>query len=282
MHEVVQQFVFEFYQSKFPMYDASDHRLYLALNDLCRALGLKNDAQRRRVLEDPALEGCSTTLEVETPYRDTVRVQQALCLWVERLPYWLGTLEISRVKPELVERIVLYKREMADALWAMYRSDILPSDILAELDTRVPLERKRYLQAADELAELRRELGGVGEHMQQVDRRLGDIHERLSVIEARYVGVPVNSEQQAHIKKMVAAVAMAFYDTDDGKKRGKGACFAAVWNNLKERFNVADYPELAADQMPAIVDYLKKRYSHFAPGLPFPSAFLRGDQKNLF
>lgn len=43
--------------------------------------------------------------------------QDAICLPLRKLPGWLMTLQPSRIKPEIREKVVMYQNECDDALW---------------------------------------------------------------------------------------------------------------------------------------------------------------------
>ena len=68
-----------------------------------------------------------------------------LCLWMNRLPYWLGTIDAKRIR----QRVIVFKREFADVAWAAFRSEILPTDVLAEVDATLPQSQQAYLAARD-------------------------------------------------------------------------------------------------------------------------------------
>jgi hypothetical protein len=53
--------------------------------------------------------------------------QELLSLPLEYLPGWLFGVNASRVRPELKERIMLYRRECYRALWNVFKHDIMPS-----------------------------------------------------------------------------------------------------------------------------------------------------------
>ena len=196
------------------------------------------------------------------------------------MPYWLGSIDVERVRPELRERIVLYKREMADVLWAAFRSSIFPPEVLAEMDAHLPPANQRYLQAADELAALRQELGLVGGQLSGVGQRLDGLEGRMQSIEAKFVGEPLGPQQQAHLKEMISAVAMAFYETTQGHAKGKGGCFSLTWHDFYRQFHIANYPELPAARMAEAVQYLAGQYRFYA-GAGLPEVFRRGDQQRM-
>lgn len=284
--QIVQQYLFEFYGSRLPLYWMSDRRMYLPLRELCRAIGINAQAQKRRIQRNPAMQAALVAVSVQLAYGEggAVRAEEIDGLWIERFHYWLGSIDASRVgDPAIRQRLILYQREAADALWALFRSDLFPPEILAEMDTHLPIQRQHYLQAADDLAGLRRELSQVGTQISGMGQRLEGLEGRLQSLEARFIGTPINPQQQSHLKEMLSAVAAAFYATPQGREKGRGGCAALSWHDFYCEFHIANYPELPAEQMGAAQQYLAGRYRFYAgPQAALPEVFRRGDQPALF
>jgi hypothetical protein len=94
------EFPFEFYSEIFSVVLASDRRLYLPLNQICEALQIDTNAQAQRIRRDEAISDALIQLPLWVPYGEEGAVQsrRVLCLWLNRLPYWLGTIDANRIK----------------------------------------------------------------------------------------------------------------------------------------------------------------------------------------
>ena len=104
-----------------------------AVQEACEALGIDARSQRKRIQRDEAIADRLVNIPLETPYRDTTRVQEVACLNLRALPYWLGTIDAARVKAEHQKKVILFKREFAEAAWFVFRSDMVPPEVLAEM-----------------------------------------------------------------------------------------------------------------------------------------------------
>jgi hypothetical protein len=129
MH-VVKNAAFSFYGEVFGAYLASDHQWYVPLYALCDALGIDTSGQRRRIKRDPAIANRLVSLSIETPYRGTSRVREVACLNLQALPYWLAIIDVGRVNEEHRPKIISFRRDLAEASWSFFRSDILPPELL--------------------------------------------------------------------------------------------------------------------------------------------------------
>jgi len=267
------QFPFEFYGSHYSVYLASDRRLYVPLADLCDAMEIDTNAQAQRIRRNEAIDDALISLPLPVPYGDegALQTRQLLCLWLNRLPYWLGTIEASRI-PDADRRrqVVRFQREFADVAWAAFRSEILPEEMRAEMDATLPPGQQRYLATMDEAATMRREL-------EQVGGRLGDVEERLGHLEARIRGTDfINQAQAQRYQVMVNVLASIL------KQRGKGYQ-ATVHAEVKRTFDVPSYQLIPQEEFPRVVDFLIAWYRRLTPpGTPLPDVFAQPDQRSLF
>ena len=177
------QFPFEFYGEVFTAILASDRKLYVPLHDMCRALGIQTHGQIERIRSNEAIADALVTLEITRAYgEEALQTRVMECLRLDRLPFWMGTLQPHRIPDEEKRgRVVQFQREFAEVAWAAFRSQILPADIRAEMDTALPPNEQAYLQIMEEAADLRQ---GITQHAE----RLTDLEERLGSLEARLRG----------------------------------------------------------------------------------------------
>lgn len=284
MTEAIQGFPFVFYGEVFNAYLADDRQWYLPLQDVCQALGLDTNGQRQRIQRDEALSDYLINLPLETPYQDSTRTREVACLNVRRLPYWLGTIEASRVKEEHRKKVILYKLEFAEAAWAVFRSDMMSSDLLAEMDAHLPPDEREYLEAMDQMRQVRKKLdmlsGRLDEELGKVGAELQDITGRLGTLEESLVGKKiVNAAQARLLQAMIAAVAEA---KNAKTKKPKSQCFAEVHEEFKSAFQVHIYSILPEEQLDAATTFLGSRWSFYNPGQPLPEIFGGSHQPSLF
>jgi hypothetical protein len=209
--DIVHSVPFVFYGEVFKAYLVSDRQWYIPILSVCSALGVDTEGQRQRILRDEAIADRLVNLPIETPYKDTTRIQEVSCLNLRALPYWLGTIEVRRVKEEHRKKVILFKREFAEAAWAVFRSDMVPPDLLAEMDTNLPPDEREYLEAMNQMRQVRKKLdllsGKLDEELSRVGSELQDLTGRLGILEASLVGKKIVNPAQARlIQEMIGYV----------------------------------------------------------------------------
>ena len=106
---------------------------YLAVKPACDAMGLDWEPQRKRIARDPVLSKATSIMAV--PFGGA-RGQDVTCIKIERLNYWLATIDSSRIKDDAVrQKVILYQEECADALHAYFSGKKLAADDDVEPDT---------------------------------------------------------------------------------------------------------------------------------------------------
>lgn len=266
------EYPFTFYGETFSLVLASDRKLYLPLTRLCEALQIDANAQIQRIRRDEAISDALIQLPLQLTYGEdgAVQTRQLLCLWLNRLPYWLGTLDANRIKDDARrQQVIRFKREFAEVAWAAFRSEILPEDMLAEMDASTPPAEQKYHALMDEAATMHRDLSQQGERLKQVE-------ERLTNLEARLVGTDfINSAQARQYQEMVAILG------DLLKKKGSGN-HATVHAEVKNQFKVPVYQVIPEKEFPRLVNFLARWYERLTPpGTPLPAVFTKLEQRKL-
>lgn len=264
-------FPFEFYGDVFMAVLANDRHLYVPLHDMCLALGVQTNGQIRRIRENEAIADALVPLLIARAYQDEgVQTREMLCLRLDRLPFWLGTMQPNRIKDEEKrEQVIRFQREFADVAWAAFRSQILPPDMLAELDATLSPTQQEYLRLMDEAATLRQ---GVSRH----EERLGSLEQRMADLEARLVGTDfINPAQMKEYTDMVGILAHLL------RKKGKGN-EATVHAELKRQFKVPAYQLIPEAEFDHVKRFMRDWYRRLAgPDAAIPTIFEQPSQKRL-
>ena len=265
--ELIQDFPFEFYGDLYVAHLASDRQFYIKLTDVCKGMGLDPKSQRRRIQDDEAISEKLIVIKADTAYKDSIRQKDVAFLNIHALPYWLGTIDAKRVRSELYETVVRFKRSFAETAWQVYRSDLMTPEVLAEMDTYEGPERA--------------ELGQAMDRIRGVTKRLDQLEGRMIAIEARVSSEAIiNVRQQWQIKTMIESVGEALYESKGGKMP-KTQCHALAQNDFKRQFQLPVYSLLPASQMEDAINYLAQRYHHLRPGTKLPQIFTDGTQESL-
>lgn len=272
------QFAFAFYGDHFTVALASDRKLYVPMEALCRSMGLQTHGQVRRIRENEAVSDALTDLTIAWAYGDeAVQEREMVCLRLDVLPFWMGTLQPNRIPDEdKRQRIVHFQREFAAVAWAAFRREILPDDMLAEMDSSLPLEQQEYLQLMDEAADMHQRLSRHDTSLQAHDTQLGDLRERVAALEARLQGTDfLNPAQMKEYTDMVGLVARQL-------KRKKKGNEATVHAEVKRQFKVPSYQLIPEAEFDQVKQFLGGWYRRLVgPGAPIPSIFDSPSQKRL-
>jgi len=246
---------------------ATDGHLYVRLGDVCEAMGVTIQSQRERILNDIGMARYLVYITTDTVYKAGVRRKEVMFLNIKALPYWLGSIDHRRLKPEVQERVAQFKIHFVDAVWGLFRSDILPPEIRAERDTYLPPEERELVNLQDQVRDFGRRLDNLEGQVSKID----------AVMEATAI---VNVQQQWQLQEMINAVAEALFESKKGKLP-KTQCFAMSHNDFKNTFRVPVYSMLPAEKMDEAVNYLAQRYQHLKPSRKLPEVFSDGIQQNL-
>jgi hypothetical protein len=273
MHDLapLDQFPFAFYGDVFTAIMANDRKLYVPLHDMCQALDVQTNGQIRRIRENEAIADALVPLVITRAYPDdSAQTREMLCLRLDRLPFWLGTMQPNRIKDEAKRaQVIRFQREFADVAWAAFRSQILPSDMLAELDATLSPTQQEYLRLMDEAAALRQ---GVSRH----EERLGSLEQRMTDLEARLVGTDfINPAQMKEYTDMVGILAHLLRK----KKKGNEA---TVHAEVKRQFQVPAYQLIPEAEFDRVKRFMRDWYRRLAgPDAAIPTIFEQPSQKRL-
>ena len=267
------EFKFTFYEEEFSAY-VVDLKVYIPVRRICEALSIDASSQYRRLKEDEVTAEQMLQLKVETDGG----VQQANCLEARRLPYWLGGIDASRIKDEKKrKKIVAFKKDMADVLWATYRSYILPEDLIAESDSRLPKAEQEYLQMVADAEQLRQAIKDGEVHRLELEKQVGDLQNRMGRLEATLVlDNYINDAQQARFRRIVAALGAVL------QAKGQKSAYRDVYRAVYKNFQVPKYSMLTTRQWPKVIEFLAGWYRNVSLDQKLPEVFTEEDQQTLF
>lgn len=105
---------------------------YTPVKALCDILGIDWEGQRQRIDRDEVLRKGACMIQAPSAGGS----QQMLCLPLDYLNGWLFGVQVSLIRPELRDRLVLYKRECYRALALAFQGGATTAR-LAGLETRI-------------------------------------------------------------------------------------------------------------------------------------------------
>jgi len=91
---------------------------FVVMRPIVEALGLDWSSQHKRINRNPALSTCVVTMTTQVPGDDQQR--EVVSLPFELFQGWLFTLDASRVKTEIQEKLLAYQRECYGVLHSYF------------------------------------------------------------------------------------------------------------------------------------------------------------------
>lgn len=107
---------------------------YVAMKPICENIGLDWDAQRQRIKRDEVL--AQGTVIITAPTKGGL--QEMLCLPIHYLNGWLFGVDTNRVKAQIKDKLITYKKECYQALFDYWNNGVAVNP-RATKDDRKPL-----------------------------------------------------------------------------------------------------------------------------------------------
>ena len=143
--KIINTYPFTFEGEIFDIYFTDSRKFLIPLRPICERMGTDWAAQYRRTKRDPVLDGHLFTITAPVVDKNGLAQDREItCITAQRLHYWFGGISLARLKPDIQKKMLTYKTEMADAVFAYFRSTTFPDDALAELDAALPPEERRF------------------------------------------------------------------------------------------------------------------------------------------
>jgi hypothetical protein len=95
---------------------------YAPMKPIVEGMGLDWGGQHKKLTSDSFRWGCVSLKGIQVP-GDT-QGRETLCMLLRKLPGWLMTVQPTRVRPEIREKILRYQNECDDVLWEYWTKGI--------------------------------------------------------------------------------------------------------------------------------------------------------------
>jgi hypothetical protein len=221
----------EFYGDELTALRAEDGRVYAGLAQMCAALGLDPQAQRRRIGRHAVLARGLGVANLATPGGQ----QDAYVLRADLVPLWLSGVRASAVREEIRPKLERFQEEAATVLWEAFEEGRLTSspslsDLLESSSPAVRAYREALaiVQLARNHLLMEAQIDDHGRRLEAIEAQLGD------------PGRHVTPDQAAQLSQAIKAVAMAL-----GAKSGRNE-YGGVYGELYRRFGITSYKLLPA------------------------------------
>lgn len=98
-----------------------DNQHYVAMKPICENIGLNWEAQRQRISRDEVLN--SVACMIKATGTDS-KIYKMLCLPLQYLNGWLFGVDTNRVKAEIKDKLITYKKECYQALFDYWNKGV--------------------------------------------------------------------------------------------------------------------------------------------------------------
>lgn len=264
MSEPVETLVITFFESPVLAARLHDGTIYLAIRDLCTAVGLNLASQLRRLRADQDLRDGIQRIKVMTPGG----AQEQNFLLLEFVPAWISNIDRARAAPVVQERL-RYLRLFAirEVYNAIARAAGLPEGHSRSIEDLRAIQQ--YDEAIQGIAARQQALEESQAKARQAwrdhEQRIRQLEEHLATTQ------PLSNEQRGHIYQLVQIWAQALVEREH---LSSAAAFAGCWAAIKTRYNVAKYEHILAHQYEDCLSFIRQAYEQQI-GKPLTSEQLR-------
>lgn len=252
---VIEQREVTFYDDELTAVRAGDGQVYVAIRQMCNALGIDQRSQRRRIQRNTILLDGYKGGVIMTPHRGR---QRASLLRVDLVPLWLSGIETSRVREEIRPKLERFQREAAKALWEAFQEGRLTADpILEDLLAQDTPEVQAYRLAQGVMKLARNQL--------LMRAQLDDHEQRLETIETTLAdtGRTITPDQAMQISQAVKAIAMVM-----SKRSGRNE-YGGVYGEFYRKFGITSYKLLPANRFEEAMKFLTDWHQDLVGESPF-------------
>ncbi|MBE2225475.1 MAG: hypothetical protein IAF02_28325, partial [Anaerolineae bacterium] len=121
----VEQKTLDFYGDILTAVRANDNRIYAGLTQMCNALGLDAQGQRRRIERHTVMsKGLKGVDNLSTPGG----IQSGYVLRADLVPLWLSGIRVTAVKEEIRAKLEHFQEEAAAVLWEAFQEGRLTTE----------------------------------------------------------------------------------------------------------------------------------------------------------
>jgi hypothetical protein len=254
--------------------DEPEPEVYVPVRPICDYLGLSWTGQLQRIKRDEVLNEALGFVRVTHTNPDDTRRggnPNVQCLPLRLLPGWLFGISADRVKPEVREKIIRYRRECYQILWNAFRHDIMPPTDLAAARTgqsgaQIAYEIATAVQhLAQQQMEQEQRLATVEDSQQRARMWARGVNTRLDSLELQLSpDANISQEQAGDLALAVKNVGNLLEKQGSGKGNG----YQRVYGELYRRYSVSSYKSLPRAKFDEVLAWLKGWYDELAGTTP--------------
>lgn len=243
--------------------DPGSRRVYVPFGKLCENIGLDRPSQAARVQDHAVLKDGFLTLTLQTAGGP----QETQCLRLDLLPFWLATINVSRVKAALRERLLLYQRDCAAVLWDVFRPAGQPSSVALDTVGADISPAAQAYEMAIAIASLARQQMSLESQFAEIASKVTDQAARLTALEVTLT--PRTAINEAQAAELAQAVKFVARELGALTKRNE---YGAIYGQLYRAFDIVSYKNLPVEQFEDAMTWLREWYRQIQGGSAEPPA----------
>ena len=139
MSTITKRFPFALCGIQLEAFVTDNHRVFICFNDLCRALGLNPDRQRKLLRQQGVYSDYLFFMNLDSPYKDSVRKRNKLCMDLHVFPYWVLYADTKSLKEEIRKPLLALQRDMIEVTGGLALADMMAP----ELKEKYPVASQR-------------------------------------------------------------------------------------------------------------------------------------------
>ncbi|GAC1540780.1 MAG: hypothetical protein NVS2B7_13170 [Herpetosiphon sp.] len=240
--------------------DSASGRVFVPLARLCDNLGIDRPSQLQRIQEHEVLQTGLVTLRLQT----TGGVQEAQCLRLDLIPFWLAGINTRRVKGSVRPKLVLYQRECAAVLWDAFRPTGQPSSVASSGLVSTSSAAQAY-EMAMAIATVARQQMQLEAQMTEIATSVIEQGRRLEMLEVTLAPKHAVSESQA--TELAQAIKVVARELAMVTRRNE---YGGVYGQLYREFGITSYKSLPLDQFERAMEWLRDWYRSIQHGNTVP------------
>jgi len=257
-------------------------QIFLPVKPLCTALGVNWPSQRQKIMGDEVLAESTRTLRLKTRGGP----QNLICMDVEAIPMWLAGIEPSRVRADLRDRLITYKRWVRKTVYDAFARETGIETALGASQAMTPANPDvsaliHIAQMAEAIATMARQQASFEQHVdtrftalqgeiveqrEEVMGRLdqaaavvGSLLHRMNAVEGMVApGQVISDAQAAEISTLVKAIATEMAERDKGTGAKGRNPYQSVFGELYRRFRVSSYHNIPLRRFGEVMAWLRE------------------------
>ncbi len=234
----------------------TDGTIWLVLRDLCVALGLALEAQRRRIRANDLLHLAQLRL------REGNQLRSLDVLQLDDIPVWLIGVQTQRVSEGVRERVEYVRAYLVNAVRAAFAQLTGLPETSRQVEDLRELDRLELaLRSLEELGARQSTLETSQDRARAAFRDLAtvvrEIQSRVQALEAQSKQ-RLSAAQRGTLYQLVQTWGQAQAARKPDARSGES--IRGCWRQLNQRFGISTYTDLPAARYDEAIQFIKQQY----------------------